>query len=394
VTAYTDWRDQVEDLALDVAPLVIIDTETTGLDPYGEDRDRIIELAILSATIGDDSPAPVLHQHIYSGKRVHPDAQAKHGVSNAALLKAFKEGHAVRWGAIEGEVVRIMRGRTMVAHRAAFDAGMLYGELRRGARPPAGWRPRALCTSGLGWAAWPMAQTHSLAALCDIVGHRNPHPHSAIHDTEACFRVLQGAVAAAGAPAAHHGRAARRPKPRLRRARAPPRCTMSLRISVSTGALVLLHRACASPGLSPSAYRIRTAGRNLSRWVRVLAQSGLIEPRQPRDGVVPTALGRHIAAHRAQRLPQAPPWASNGIVASVWMLLSAVREQPEQRAEIYSLESWSKCERTARRAMDVAWVNGLVVRSKDGRKVVATLTPQGIEWVDRINATLQAKQVA
>lgn len=196
MTPYAAWRDSVQDLALDVAPLAVLDTETTGLTRFGPERDRIIELCIVHATVSSSDHEIVLRQYIWPDDRtIDPAAQAKHGISLSVLRDLFGKGIIGRFADIQPDVVRLVRGRVQVAHRLSFDAEMLYGEMSGGVAPWGGWAPRGLCTSQLGWAAFPHLASHSLDALCDAVGWTNDNPHAALHDTVAALAVLRGCVA-------------------------------------------------------------------------------------------------------------------------------------------------------------------------------------------------------
>lgn len=195
MTTYAAWRDSVQDLALDVAPLAVLDTETTGLARFGPERDRIIELCILHGTLREGVTV-ALHQYLEpEGRPICPEAQAVNGLSLEVLQAAYKAGDIVRFRDIAGSVIELVNGRIPVAHRLYFDAEMLYGELRGGAAPPADWQPRGLCTNLLGWAAFPHLAQHSLANLCGAVGHVNPAAHTAKADSLAHYAVLRGCVA-------------------------------------------------------------------------------------------------------------------------------------------------------------------------------------------------------
>lgn len=194
MTSFTAWRDSVQDLALDAAPLAVLDTETTGLTRFGPDRDRIIELCILHGTIRE-GVAVALHQYLEpEGRPISPEAQAVNGLYLEALQDAYLAGSIGRFRDIASSVVELVDGRIPVAHRLRFDAEMLYGELRGGTEPPADWQPRGLCTNLLGWAAFPHLARHSLADLCRAVGHVNPAAHTARADSFAHYAVLVGCV--------------------------------------------------------------------------------------------------------------------------------------------------------------------------------------------------------
>jgi len=106
---------------------VVVDTETTGLDPQA--GHRIVEIACLE-----------LVHHVATGRKFHcyvdpdrdmpPDAEAVHG-----LTAEFLAGHPP-FSAIADELVAFIGDDRLVIHNAEFDLAFLNAELARLDRPP------------------------------------------------------------------------------------------------------------------------------------------------------------------------------------------------------------------------------------------------------------------
>src|SRR5271170_4177026 len=110
---------------------IVLDTETTGLDP--RDGHRVIEIACVE-----------LHDYLPTGRHFHcyinperdidPDAERVHGLSRDFLsdkpvFAAAEVAHAL---------MDFVGDAILVAHNAAFDRGFLNHELDRAGLPPVG----------------------------------------------------------------------------------------------------------------------------------------------------------------------------------------------------------------------------------------------------------------
>jgi DNA polymerase-3 subunit epsilon len=106
---------------------IVIDTETTGLDPH--DGHRIVEVACIE-----------LMHHIPSGRKFHryvnperdmpAEAHAVHGLSAEFLAE-----HP-RFDTIADELLGFISDDQVVIHNAEFDLAFLNAELARLGRPP------------------------------------------------------------------------------------------------------------------------------------------------------------------------------------------------------------------------------------------------------------------
>lgn len=134
---------------------IVLDTETTGLDPTS--GHRIVEVACLE-----------LMHHVPSGRHfrryVNPErdmpeeARAVHGLSEEFLAQ-----HPV-FGKIADEFLEFIGDAPLVIHNARFDIGFLNAELERLGRPGIP-EARAIDTVALARQRFPGAQA-SLDALC------------------------------------------------------------------------------------------------------------------------------------------------------------------------------------------------------------------------------------
>ena len=108
---------------------VVIDTETTGLDPL--DGHRIVEIACLEL-IHHVPTGRKLHCYINPERDIPADAMAVHGLDTQ-----FLAGHPP-FAAIADAVTEFIAGDRLVIHNAEFDLAFLNAELARLGRGPLG----------------------------------------------------------------------------------------------------------------------------------------------------------------------------------------------------------------------------------------------------------------
>lgn len=135
--------------------LIVLDTETTGLDP--KSGDRVVEIGCVEL-IGCVPSGNEFHCYINPLRDMPAGAEAIHGLSAAFLAQhpCFAE-HAARLIAFLGDA-------PLIAHNAPFDIGFLDHEFARCGHPPL-TMTRAIDTIMLARARLPGAK-HSLDALC------------------------------------------------------------------------------------------------------------------------------------------------------------------------------------------------------------------------------------
>lgn len=189
---------------------IVLDTETTGLDPKA--GHRVVEIGCIEL-LNHIPTGETFHQYINPERDMPDEAFAVHGLSEAFLAE-----HPV-FAAVADDFMAFIGDATLVIHNAAFDIGFLNAELARLERGPIPMA-RTVDTVRIARAKFPGAQA-SLDALCrrfeiDASARTN---HGALLDAELLSLVyleLTGgrqpgfelAAAAAGAGAA---RAAERP---------------------------------------------------------------------------------------------------------------------------------------------------------------------------------------
>jgi DNA polymerase-3 subunit epsilon len=159
---------------------VVLDTETTGLDPA--DGHRIIEIGCVELI--DHFPTGRSYQCYLNPERDMPaEAEHVHGISRAFL--ADKPG----FSAVAGELLEFLGDAPLVIHNAGFDLKFLNAELTRIERDPIP-PGRAIDTIELAKTKFPGAR-YSLDELCkrfaiDLSGRSK---HGALLDAELLAQV-------------------------------------------------------------------------------------------------------------------------------------------------------------------------------------------------------------
>jgi DNA polymerase-3 subunit epsilon len=106
---------------------IVIDTETTGLDP--QQGHRIVEIACLEL-LHHVPTGRKFHCYVNPGRDVPADALAVHG-----LTGEFLAGHPP-FAAIADQLAAFLAGDRLVIHNAEFDLAFLNAELARLDRGP------------------------------------------------------------------------------------------------------------------------------------------------------------------------------------------------------------------------------------------------------------------
>jgi DNA polymerase-3 subunit epsilon len=178
---------------------IVLDTETTGLEPA--DGHRIIEIGCVELV--DRRRGASRRWFLNPEREIDEAAIAIHGITRAQL--AGKP----RFAEVVDELLEHLRGAELVIHNAPFDVGFLDAELARAARPE---RIRELCrvldTLALAREMHP-GQRNGLDALCKRYSIDNSQRsfHGALLDAEILADVYlamtggQSALALDAAPA-------------------------------------------------------------------------------------------------------------------------------------------------------------------------------------------------
>ncbi len=165
---------------------IVLDTETTGLEP--EQGHRIIEIGCVEL-VGRRLTHNRFHRYLQPDREIDEAATEVHGITNEFL------SDKPRFADIAGELTAFLEGAELIIHNAAFDLGFLNQELglwREGAP-----RIEALCsvtdTLAMAKRLHP-GQRNSLDALCKRYGIDNTHRelHGALLDAELLAEVYLG----------------------------------------------------------------------------------------------------------------------------------------------------------------------------------------------------------
>lgn len=106
---------------------IVIDTETTGLDPQA--GHRIVEIAAVEL-LHHVPTGRKLHRYVNPGRDIPTDALAVHG-----LTMEFLANHEP-FAAIADELAEFIGGDRLVIHNAEFDLAFINAELARLGRSP------------------------------------------------------------------------------------------------------------------------------------------------------------------------------------------------------------------------------------------------------------------
>jgi len=153
---------------------IVLDTETTGLDP--NKGDRLIEIGCVEI-VNRMPTGQEFHVFINPERDVPAEAQAVHGISTAFLKDK------PLFPAVAKDFLAFIGNDTLVIHNAAFDVGFLNAELKR-AKLPAISSTRVVDTLALARRKHP-AGPNSLDALCKRYGIDNSKrtKHGALVDS-------------------------------------------------------------------------------------------------------------------------------------------------------------------------------------------------------------------
>ncbi len=156
---------------------IILDTETTGLDP--NQWHRIIEVATVEM-VNRRLTGNHLHRYVNPGREIDPGAMQVHGISNEFLLDK------PRFADVAGEFAEFVQGAELIIHNAPFDVGFLNMELRLADMPLLdAWCNGVIDTLAMAKALHP-GQRNNLDALCKRYGVDNSARtlHGALVDCE------------------------------------------------------------------------------------------------------------------------------------------------------------------------------------------------------------------
>jgi DNA polymerase-3 subunit epsilon len=156
---------------------IVLDTETTGLEP--EQGHRVVELAcveIVNRQVTDRH----LHLYLNPDRDSDPEALRIHGLSTE-----FLSGHP-RFAEIADQLVEFVRDAEVIIHNAAFDVKFLNAELKRAGLPVFPDLCGKITDSLMVAREMFPGKRNNLDALCDRFGISNAHRtlHGALLDSE------------------------------------------------------------------------------------------------------------------------------------------------------------------------------------------------------------------
>ena len=154
---------------------IVLDTETTGLDP--DSGDRILEIGAVEL-VGHVPSGNTFHQYVNPEREVPKEAVDVHGLTDDFLRDK------PAFGAIAQDFLEFIGDAKLVIHNAAFDLKFLNAELRWLALPQID-EGRAVDTLEIARRKFPGSPA-SLDALCRRFGVDNSNRtlHGALLDSE------------------------------------------------------------------------------------------------------------------------------------------------------------------------------------------------------------------
>jgi DNA polymerase-3 subunit epsilon len=165
---------------------IVLDTETTGLDPRR--GHRLIEIACIE--IEDLLPTGRhFHRYVDPERDIDPEAEKVHGLSRSFLMGK------PRFEDVADDFLEFVGDAPLVAHNAQFDRGFVNHELEKVGRASIP-DPRWVCTYVLAQSKFP-GMYNSLDALCKRfkISLAEREKHGALIDTRLLSMVyleLQG----------------------------------------------------------------------------------------------------------------------------------------------------------------------------------------------------------
>jgi DNA polymerase-3 subunit epsilon len=179
-----DYRARALRWAYDVLqePLVVLDTETTGLGQ----RDQIVQVAVI-----DGTGEPLLLRLVKPTVPISPDASRVHRITADTVrdAPAFPQVYA--------ELAAALKDRAIIAYNAQFDRKMLNQtcaayQLPR--FPAAPWHCAMLRFAEY-YGQWDRARQsfawQKLSAACAMMGVAPAGAHSALGDAQMTLRLVQ-----------------------------------------------------------------------------------------------------------------------------------------------------------------------------------------------------------
>ena len=245
---------------------VVLDTETTGLEP--ELNHRVIEIGCVEL-LNRRPSGRTFHRYLNPEREIDDGALAVHGIARTDL-----DGQP-RFAEIAEELLAFIGGAELVIHNAAFDVAFLDAELARLPGEPR--QVAALCqvldTLALARELHP-GQRNGLDALCKryAIDNSARELHGALLDARILADVYlamtggQGALALSDADEPAHAHAGQRP------ARMPLRLAVALPVPVATADELAAHEVMLAVIAKASGGRVLWAALEVREPVKVSSE--------------------------------------------------------------------------------------------------------------------------
>jgi len=245
---------------------VVLDTETTGLEP--ELNHRVIEIGCVEL-LNRRPSGRTFHRYLNPEREIDDGALAVHGIARTDL-----DGQP-RFAEIAEELLAFIGGAELVIHNAAFDVAFLDAELARLPGEPR--QVAALCqvldTLALARELHP-GQRNGLDALCKryAIDNSARELHGALLDARILADVYlamtggQGALALSDADEPAHAHAGPRP------ARMPVRLAVALPVLVATPEEIAAHEVMLAVIAKASGGRVLWAALEVREPVKVSSE--------------------------------------------------------------------------------------------------------------------------
>jgi DNA polymerase III subunit epsilon len=216
---------------------IVLDTETTGLEP--ELNHRIIEIGCVEL-VNRRATGRTFHRYLNPERDIDEGALAVHGISRTEL-----DGQP-RFAEIAEELLAFVTGAELVIHNAAFDVAFLDAELARLTGEPR--QMAAMCqvldTLALARELHP-GQRNSLDALCKRYSIDNSarELHGALLDARILADVYLAMTGGQGALALMDADVSSRVADGARAARVPLRISVPVPVMMATAEELAAHDA-------------------------------------------------------------------------------------------------------------------------------------------------------
>ena len=194
---------------------VVLDTETTGLEP--ELGHRIIEVGCIEV-VNRRRTGRLFQRYLWPDREIDAGALQVHG-----LTEEFLKGQP-RFAEIAGELLEFIRGAELIIHNAPFDVAFLDAELALLPGPPVTIAASCLVLDTLQMARqMHPGQRNGLDALCKrySVDNSQRDLHGALLDADLLLEVYLAMTGGQGALGLGDGEQAEAKRAKAKRAKRP-----------------------------------------------------------------------------------------------------------------------------------------------------------------------------